>query len=608
MSLEPHSDATGRQPRIENHLARYADFRNHAFVALNTAFLEGVNLVDMSPAAVSKSRSKFIVSTRTSTGVSHPRESDRGRRRRARFHRRNLHRARACYFTNAVTEIVCGDERRGRSLQAAARIARGVSRFDHSGRSRRATACSPRTRSRSAERWCATTSTRCSKGTECTLNGLYIADGTRSTSIITPPSITPSRTAPATSCTRAFSTATRARSSTEKSSSAKTRRRPTPSRPTRTWCSPKTRSSTPSRNWKFSPTTSAARMAPPSASSMPNRFFTCNRAASAEADARSMLIYAFARDIIDRIKIDSLRDRAHETSEGRNSMTTATAFDVAAIREDFPVLNQQVHGHPLVYLDNAATARNRKPSSTPSAASTPSDYANIHRGVHELSERSTRHYEEARVKIQRFLNAARLARNHLRPRHHRRHQPGGADLRPQKYQAPATKSSSRRWSIIRTSCPGRCCARRSGAHLRSRADRRQRRSAHARIRALLNAAHAAGRRRARFERARHHPPDARRLPRWRMPPARRLLVDGAQAVPHMKVDVQDLDADFYAFSGHKIFGPTGIGVLYGKTALLECHAALSGRRRHDPLRSPSRRPPTTRCRTSSKPARRISPA
>ena len=81
------------------------------------------------------------------------------------------------------------------------------------------------------------------------------------------------------------------------------------------------------------------------------------------------------------------------------------------------------------------------------------------------------------------------------------------------------------------------------------------------------------------------------------------LIDGAQAAPHMKVDVQALDADFYAFSGHKVFGPTGIGVLYGKTKLLERHAAVPGRRRHDPARSRSRRPRTTTCRTSSKPAR-----
>ena len=84
-----------------------------------------------------------------------------------------------------------------------------------------------------------------------------------------------------------------------------------------------------------------------------------------------------------------------------------------------------------------------------------------------------------------------------------------------------------------------------------------------------------------------------------------MLVDGAQAVPHMKVDVQALDCDFYVFSGHKVFGPTGIGVLYGKDAAARGDAALPGRRRHDRLRHASRRRPTTSCRTSSRPARRI---
>ena len=87
-----------------------------------------------------------------------------------------------------------------------------------------------------------------------------------------------------------------------------------------------------------------------------------------------------------------------------------------------------------------------------------------------------------------------------------------------------------------------------------------------------------------------------------------MLVDGAQAVAHMPVDVQALDCDFYAFSGHKVFGPTGIGVLYGKAALLDAHAAVSGRRRHDQLGHLRADDATTRCRTSSRRARRTSPA
>ena len=83
-----------------------------------------------------------------------------------------------------------------------------------------------------------------------------------------------------------------------------------------------------------------------------------------------------------------------------------------------------------------------------------------------------------------------------------------------------------------------------------------------------------------------------------------VLVDGAQAVPHARVDVRALGCDFYAFSGHKIYGPTGIGVLYGREELLERHAALAGRRRHDPHRHVREDAPTTSCRGSSRPARR----
>ena len=128
------------------------------------------------------------------------------------------------------------------------------------------------------------------------------------------------------------------------------------------------------------------------------------------------------------------------------------------------------------------------------------------------------------------------------------------------------------------------------------------------LRRAARPAHAAARGRARLERARHREPDARDRRGSRTQRGVPVLVDGAQAVPHLRVDVQALGCDFYAFSGHKLFGPTGIGVLYGRAEAARGDAALPGRRRHDRARSASRRPPTRASRTSSRRARPTSPA
>jgi len=122
-----------------------------------------------------------------------------------------------------------------------------------------------------------------------------------------------------------------------------------------------------------------------------------------------LLIYAFAQDVVDRVKVPVLRDSL-ERILLRNFMSTltkeiATAFDVEKIRQDFPVLNQKIHGKPLVYLDSAATAQ--KPHAVIDAIRRfhEVDCANIHRGVHELSQRSTAAYEATRGKVKRFLHA-----------------------------------------------------------------------------------------------------------------------------------------------------------------------------------------------------------
>ncbi len=250
------------------------------------------------------------------------------------------------------------------------------------------------------------------------------------------------------------------------------------------------------------------------------------------------------------------------------------AFDVARIRKDFPILNQTVHGHPLVYLDNAATAQ--KPRAVIDAVSRfyEHDNANIHRGLHELSERATRAYEDARGKARRFLNAAEdreiifvrgtteainlVAQTHgrqsLKPgdevvltemEHHSNIVPWqmlceatGARLRI----APITDAGEIRLDALE-SLLGPKTRIGSLAHVSNTLG-------------TINPIHAIA--------AMAHRHGAV------------VVVDGAQAAPHLAIDVRDLDCDFYAVSGHKMFGPSGIGVLYGKAALLEAMPPWQG--------------------------------
>ena len=287
----------------------YASFRNNAFVALNTAFLNG---------------------TRCHSGSARrgDRTADRDRlhaagRRPPTCHPRTLivvgadaqctivesYSGTGRYFTNAVTEIVAGEravvdhykvqrEDRRDAFHVAtmqAQLGRSANFSTHSISLGGALVRND-------------VNAVLSEGTEATLNGLYIVNGTQHVDNHT---VDRPRQA-ARHQPRAVQRHSRRQGSapfsTAGSSSARTRRRPTPSRPTRTWCCPTTRSSTPSPSCRFSPTTCAARTAPPSANWTPNRCSTCSRAASAKSEARSLLTYAFAQDIIDRIKVPALRD------------------------------------------------------------------------------------------------------------------------------------------------------------------------------------------------------------------------------------------------------------------------------------------------------------
>jgi cysteine desulfurase / selenocysteine lyase len=255
-------------------------------------------------------------------------------------------------------------------------------------------------------------------------------------------------------------------------------------------------------------------------------------------------------------------------------MTTATAFDVAAIRKDFPILHQSVHGHPLVYLDSAASSQ--KPKAVIDAISRfySSDYSNIHRGVHSLSERSTRQYEETRVKIQRLINAA-----HSREIIFVSGTTGGINLVAQTFGRQQIKSGD---NIVVTELehhsnivPWQMLCEETGAVLQvapidDNGDVRmqefeRRLNGRTRLVAVAHISNVLG-----------TILPIKEIARLTHNAGARLLVDGAQAAPHMKIDVQDLDADFYAFSSHKIYGPTGIGVLYGKAALLNAMPPYQG--------------------------------
>lgn len=249
------------------------------------------------------------------------------------------------------------------------------------------------------------------------------------------------------------------------------------------------------------------------------------------------------------------------------SVVQPQRYDAERSRQDFPLLSQTVHGKPLVYLDNAATSQ--KPQAV---LETLEHYyratnANIHRGVHLLSMQATQAYEAARVKVQRFLNAAEEREiifvrgttegiNLVAHSYGRAHVQAGDEVI---ISAMEHHSNIVPWQIL---------CEEQGAVLRVVPITDAGELVLEEYATLLNA-------RTKFvavtqvSNALGTITPVREIiamaHRWGVP----VLIDGAQAVPHLPVDVQALDCDFYTFSGHKLYGPTGVGVLYGKAALLE---------------------------------------
>ena len=253
--------------------------------------------------------------------------------------------------------------------------------------------------------------------------------------------------------------------------------------------------------------------------------------------------------------------------------TAPSQFDVEAVRRDFPTLSQQVNGKPLVYLDNGAS------SQRPEAVLLAMDryyremHSNVHRGAHTLSDRATNAFESARKKVQKFLNApssrqiiwtrgATEAINLVANGLTEKLKPGDEILLSQmEHHANIVP-----WQIL---------AERTGAKVvpigvtpEGELDRE---SFHCllgertRILAFNHVSNALG----------TINPVADMVAKAKAQGVI-TLIDGAQAVPHFQVDVQALDCDFYVFSAHKMFGPTGIGILYGKADLLEAMPPWQG--------------------------------
>ncbi|MEM7081880.1 MAG: cysteine desulfurase [Pseudomonadota bacterium] len=254
--------------------------------------------------------------------------------------------------------------------------------------------------------------------------------------------------------------------------------------------------------------------------------------------------------------------------------TASPAFDIDAIRSDFPILNQSVHGKDLVFLDSAASAQ--RPQQVIDAISRyySRDHANVHRGVHALSERATAAYEGAREKVRAYINAQSTAEIIFV-----RGTTEAINLVAQSYGrerlGPGDEILITWMEHHANIVPWQMVCKQTGAKLvvapitdageldldalKGLLNERTRLLA---VGHISNAIGTVNPIKAIIEHAHQ----------FDVP----VLVDGAQSMPHGRVDVQALDADFFAFSSHKMFGPTGVGVLYGKQALLDAMPPYQG--------------------------------
>ncbi len=245
----------------------------------------------------------------------------------------------------------------------------------------------------------------------------------------------------------------------------------------------------------------------------------------------------------------------------------STMFNVAQVRDEFPILQTRVHNKPLVYLDNANTTQKPRQVIERTREFYETENANLHRATHHLSEVATRRYEEARVKIARFINA------------------------PDAHQIIFTRGCTEGINLVAATwgrqnigegdeillsemehhsniVPWQMVAKEKGAKIvvapiNDRGELlveewQKRLSPRTKLASIVHVSNALGT---------INPVDE--LVRMAHDNGTKMLVDGAQSVPHCRVDVQAMDADFFTFSSHKIYGPTGVGAVYGKRELLE---------------------------------------
>ncbi len=257
-----------------------------------------------------------------------------------------------------------------------------------------------------------------------------------------------------------------------------------------------------------------------------------------------------------------------------NTSIKVPRIDTDAVRGQFPILHQEVKGRPLVYLDNAASSQ--KPESVIEAVAEyyRRDHANVHRGVHTLSERATDAYEGAREQCRAFVNAA-STREIVFTRGTTESINLVASSFGETFVQPGDVIVVTTMEHHSNIVPWQMLCRRTGAELAVVPINDRGELDLAAFGALLE--------RSPKMVALTHVSNAlgtvnpvAGLARQARAAGAAVLVDGAQAVPHLPVDVQALDCDFYAFSGHKMYGPTGIGVLYGRESLLDAMAPWQG--------------------------------